>query len=397
MNAFETVKEKSDAHIMPTYARYDVAFVSGKGATLKGTDGKDYIDFGSGIGVNALGHADTGWVKAVTDQAAKTAHLSNLYYNPLQAELSALLCGVTGFGKVFFCNSGAEANEGAIKLARKYSFDKYGGGRSTIVALRNSFHGRTITTLSATGQDVFHNYFFPFTEGFRFVGAGDTDALEREIASGDVCAVMLEAVQGEGGVYPMPADFVAKAAALARANDVLLIFDEVQCGVGRTGKFFGFEHYGVHPDVVTCAKALAGGLPMGAVLCGASLGNVLGPGSHGSTFGGNPMACAGAIEVVGRVSKPEFLCEVAHKGDYIRQKVSAMPGVGEVRGFGLMLGFEAEGVDSAEAAALAVKNGLLILTAKKALRMLPPLVITREETDAGLAILAYVLEKLRRG
>lgn len=391
---FAQTKADYNQYIMNSYGRFDVALASGKGATATGTDGKTYIDFGSGIGVNALGYADEGWVKAVSEQAAKLAHISNLYYSPVQAECAKLLCESSGFSRVFFCNSGAESNEGLIKLARKYSFDKYGKGRSTVICLNNSFHGRTVMTLSATGQDVFHNYFFPFNEGFHFVDANDAEALEAA-AGDDVCAILMEAVQGEGGVYPLDKAFVEKAAQIAAQKDILLCFDEVQCGIGRTGHLFGFEYFGVKPDIVSCAKAIAGGLPMGAVLCGEKCKDVFTPGTHATTFGGTPICCAAAIEVLSRVAKPAFLQNVREKAAYIRAELEKLPGVHSIRGLGLMIGFEIEGVDSKQAAVLASEEGLLILTAKTAMRMLPPLVITKEEMDAGIAILAGVIKRLQ--
>lgn len=390
---FSAVKEKVNKYIINSYSRFDVAIESGKGAKAFGC-GRDYIDFGSGIGVNALGYCDGGWVKAVSDQAAKLSHCSNLYYTPVQGELARLLCEVTGFKSVFFCNSGAEANEGAIKLARKYSFDKYGKGRDKVVTLENSFHGRTVTTLSATGQDVFHNYFFPFTDGFRFAKANDFESVKKACGK-DVCAVLIEPIQGEGGVLPLDAGFVKETAEFCRKNDILLMFDEVQTGIGRTGKFLAHEYFDVKADVVSCAKAIAGGLPMGAVMCRGGLENVLGPGTHASTFGGNPIVCAGAIEVVKRVSDKNFLSGVAKKGDYMRSKISEIEGVRNLRGMGLMIGFEAEGISSGDAAVLAAENGLLILTAKSAIRLLPPLVITKEEIDAGMEILKNTIENLR--
>ena len=395
MTEFEEIKQKQNKYVMNTYSRFDVALISGKGATAKGADGKTYIDFGSGIGVNVLGYADEGWCNAVAQQAMKLAHISNLYYSPLQAELGELICGITGFDKVFFCNSGAEANEGAIKLARKYSFDKYGGGRSTVVTLNNSFHGRTVTTLAATGQEVFHNYFFPFTEGFKLAQPNDIESV-KEAFTADVCAILLEGVQGEGGVYPLDHDFVKKVAELARQKDILLMFDEVQTGIGRTGKFFSYEHFDVSPDVVSCAKALAGGLPMGAVLCTKALSGVLCAGTHATTFGGGPMVSAGAIEVLKRVSDPEFLKSVNEKSNYIKQSLMKIKGVGKIRGLGLMLGFEAEGVDSKAVAVKAAEKGLLILTAKSALRLLPPLVITKDEIDSGISILEQAIEEVRQ-
>ncbi|HEX2938686.1 MAG TPA: aspartate aminotransferase family protein [Ruminiclostridium sp.] len=391
---FSSVKDKVDKYVINSYSRFDVSLESGKGAKAYGA-GKSYIDFGSGIGVNALGYCDDGWVKAVSEQAAKLSHCSNLYYAPIQGQLAELLCTVSGFKSVFFCNSGAEANEGAIKLARKYSFDKYGKGRSTVVTLVNSFHGRTVTTLSATGQDVFHNYFFPFTEGFKFAEANNFESV-KEACTKDVCAVLIEPIQGEGGVLPLETVFVKKIADLCKQNDILLMFDEVQTGIGRTGKFFAHEHFGVEADVVSCAKALAGGLPMGAVLCRGGLEKVLAAGTHATTFGGNPIACAGAVEVVKRVSSDKFLSEVNEKGGYIRERLSKIEGIGEIRGKGLMIGFDIDGLSSKDIAVKAAENGLLILTAKKALRMLPPLTITKEEIDSGLDILEETIKSMKQ-
>lgn len=391
MSQLETIKNTQDQYVMGTYARFDVALDHGHSAAAYDADGKKYIDFGSGIGVNSLGYADEGWAAAVCEQAKKLAHTSNLYYSPVQARLSEQLCKVSGFSKVFFCNSGAEANEGLIKLARKYSFDKYGKGRSTILTLNNSFHGRTVTTLSATGQDKFHNYFFPFTEGFRFIDP-ELSSFKKAL-SDDVCAVLMEAVQGEGGVVPINAEFVREAAKLAAQKDILLLFDEVQCGIARTGKFFGYEHFDVKADAVSCAKGLAGGLPMGAVLCSQKLGGVLSRGDHGTTFGGNPLCCAGAEEVLKRVANEPFYAQVTQKSDYIREKLSNMPKVKNIRGLGLMLAFDIEGVDSGKAAARLAQLGLLILTAKKSLRMLPPLVITKDEIDEGLAVIRRFIDE----
>lgn len=393
MADFQSVKNKVNSNIMNTYSRFDVALESGKGAKAQGC-GKSYIDFGSGIGVNVLGYCDDGWVSAVSQQAAKLSHCSNLYYMPVQGELAELLCKTTGFKAVFFANSGAEANEGIIKLARKYSFDKYGNGRATVITLKNSFHGRTVTTLAATGQDVFHNYFFPFTEGFKFAQANDFESV-KAAATDDVCAVLLESVQGEGGVLPLEKDFVKKVASLCKEKDILFLFDEVQTGIGRTGTFLAYEHFGVKADAVSCAKALAGGLPMGAVLCREGLENVLSAGTHASTFGGNPIVCAGAIEVVKRVSDKEFLKNVNEKADYFRKQLLKIDGINEIRGMGLMMGFEVDGVSSKDIAARAAENGLLVLTAKSAVRLLPPLTITKEEIDCGLAILEKTIKELK--
>ena len=364
----DEIQKQHDAALMPTYGRFPVALASGHGATAIDVEGRAYIDFGSGIGVNALGYCDEGWVRAVQEQAAALQHISNLYYSPVQVQFAAELCAATGMGRVFLCNSGAEANECAIKLARKYSFDKYGKGRSTIVGLENSFHGRTLTTLSATGQDVFHQYFFPFTEGFSFAKAGDLDSLKDKL-DGSVCAVLLECVQGEGGVVALDKAYVQAVQALCRERDVLLLVDEVQTGAGRTGTFLACEQLGLQPDVVTMAKGLGGGLPIGACLCTQALGGVMSAGMHGSTFGGNPVACAAGRYMLSRLTQPAFLEEVARKGAAIRQRLAAV-------------------------AEDCLQNGLLILTAKTLLRLLPPLNITREELDKGLSILESVLERI---
>lgn len=388
---FDDIKNDEQQYMMHTYGRFPTALVSGKGASVKDTQGKEYIDFTSGIGVNSLGYCDDGWVKAVSTQAATLQHISNLYYSPLQTELSKMLCQLTGMSKVFLCNSGAEANECAIKLARKYSYDKYGEGRQKILTLVNSFHGRTVTTLAATGQDVFHNYFFPFTGGFDYVTANDIDSLS-EKTDDEVCAIFVELIQGEGGVMPLEPDFVKAVSEICQKKDILFLVDEVQTGVSRTGALYCYENYGVKPDAITSAKGLGGGLPIGACLCGEKLAGVLTPGTHGTTFGGNPVACAGAIEVISRVSAPGFNDEVKKKGEYIREKLSAMPNVKEIRGMGMMIGIVTEKNNAKEIATKCVENGLLILTAKELLRLLPPLTISYEEIDKGLNILKTVME-----
>ncbi len=388
---FEEIKDKEQKYMMHTYGRFQTALVSGKGASAKGADGKDYIDFTSGIGVNSLGYCDEGWVKAVTSQAAAIQHISNLYYSPLQVKVAEKLCSLTGMDKVFLCNSGAEANECAIKIARKYSYDKYGIGRQKILTLVNSFHGRTVTTLAATGQDVFHNFFFPFTEGFEYVTANDTDDFKAHI-SDEICAVFIELIQGEGGVMPLSEEFVSEIAKVCSEKDILLMIDEVQTGVARTGTFYCYEQYGIKPDVVTSAKGLGGGLPIGACLCNEKLSSVMTPGTHGTTFGGNPIACAAANEVLSRVATNEFLADVCKKGEYFREKLSAMPNVKEIRGKGMMIGIVTEKDNAKEIAAKCVDAGLLILTAKNLLRLLPPLTITYDEIDKGLKILQSVME-----
>ncbi len=389
---FEEIRNDEQQYMMHAYGRFQTALVSGKGAVAKDVDGKEYVDFTSGIGVNCLGYCDDGWVKAVSEQVATLQHISNLYYSPLQTEVSKKLCALTGFDKVFLCNSGAEANECAIKIARKYSFDKYGKGRQKIVTLVNSFHGRTVTTLAATGQDVFHNFFFPFTEGFEYAEANNIDSVKKCIDN-EVCAVFIELIQGEGGVMPLDKEFVNEIEKICKEKDILLMIDEVQTGISRTGAFYCYQNYGIQPDVITSAKGLAGGLPMGACLCVEKLADVLGAGTHGTTFGGNPIACAGAKEVLSRVAEEDFLKEVNAKGEYIREKLQTMANVSEVRGMGMMIGIVTEKDNAKEIAKKCVENGLLILTAKNLLRLLPPLNITYEEIDRGLNILKKVMEE----
>lgn len=388
---FEEIKNDEHQYMMHTYGRFDAALVSGKGAVAKDVNGKEYIDFTSGIGVNSLGYCDDGWVKAVSNQAATIQHISNLYYSPLQTEVSKKLCELTGLDKVFLCNSGAEANECAIKLARKYSFDKYGSGRQKIVTLVNSFHGRTVTTLAATGQNVFHNFFFPFTEGFEYAKANDIDDFKSHIKD-DICAVFVELIQGEGGVMPLTKEFVNEIVKVCKEKDLLLMIDEVQTGISRTGAFYCYQNYGIHPDIVTSAKGLGGGLPIGACLCDKKLEDVMSAGTHGTTFGGNPIACAAAKEVLSRVAKPEFLAEVQKKGDYFRDKLSKIGNVKEIRGMGMMIGIVTEKDNAKEIAKKCVENGLLVLTAKNLIRLLPPLTITYEEIDKGLKIFKNVME-----
>lgn len=377
-------------YVAKAYNRFDVVLTRGKGATLYDENDKKYIDFGAGIGVNAFGCADEKWINAVEEQLGKVQHTSNLYYTEPCARLAKLLCEKSGMKKVFFGNSGAEANEGAIKFARKYSFDKYGEGRSTIITLQNSFHGRTITTLAATGQDSFHTVFGPFTQGFKYCPANDIEAL-RNMATDDVCAIMFECVQGEGGVNNLDMDFVNAAADIAKEKDILLVVDEVQTGNGRTGRYFAYQNFGITPDIVTTAKGLGGGLPIGAVLFGEKLKDTVAPGTHGSTFGGNPVVAAGACSIVERIDD-EFLEKVREKSEYIRSFLAKVNGVKSVTGMGLMLGVEIE-KNAAETAKECLAEGLLVLTAKTKIRLLPPLNISEEELTQGLNILKGVLEK----
>ena len=381
-------------YTMQTYGRFDVDIDHGKGATLWDLAGKAYIDFTAGIGVCSIGYGNEKWAEAILDQATRLGHVSNLFYTQPYAKLAETLCRRSGMAAAFFGNSGAEGNEGLIKLARKYSFDKYGKGRGTILTLKNSFHGRTAATLAATGQEVFHNYFHPFPDGFRYAQAGSMDALQ-EVAGHDVCAVLLELVQGEGGVYPMDQDYVHDLAVLCAERDWLLLVDEVQTGIGRTGTLFAFQQYGIIPDGVSFAKGIAGGLPMGGFLVNERCRDVLGPGTHASTFGGNPV-CAAAAQVVLDTLDEDALAAVREKGRYLRASIEAMglPPLGATRGLGLMIGVEVkEGWTNKDLAARLIQNGLLVLTAGPALRLLPPLTISREEMDRGLAIMRETLGK----
>ncbi|MBR5437735.1 MAG: aspartate aminotransferase family protein [Clostridia bacterium] len=386
MSKFECIEAADKQYVANTYGRFPVAIEKGKNATCYDFDGKEYIDFSSGIGVNSLGFCDEGWVEAVIKQLNTLQHISNLYYTKPCTDAARVLCERTGMKKVFFSNSGAESNEGAIKCARKYSFEKYGQGRNKVITLVNSFHGRTVTTLSATGQDVFHKYFFPFTEGFEFVPANDIEELKQQL-DGTVCAVMVELIQGEGGVMPLDTDYVKEVEAICNEYDLVFIVDEVQTGVGRTGELFAFQHYGVAPDIVTTAKGLGGGLPIGCIMFGEKTENVFGPGDHATTFGGNPVATAGAEYILERLDDG-FLSQVKVKGEYMRKKIMAMPHVEGIDGLGLMMGIRVDdSVKSADVVKKAIEKGTLILTAKAKVRLLPPLTITYEEIDKGLKAL----------
>ncbi len=392
MNETE-IKNLDGEYIASTYGRLPLCPAYGKNATLTDVQGKEYIDFTAGIGVNSLGIAPQEWIKAVTDQLGKIQHISNYYYSAPSAVLAEKIVKSSKMKKVIFSNSGGEANEAAIKTARKYSFDKYGKGRSKIITLIDSFHGRTITTLSATGQEVFHNYFFPFTDGFEYLRAGETETLKKLLSDSSVCAVMCEVIQGEGGVNVIDTEFLSEVRKLCDENDILLIFDEVQTGIARTGSLYAFENIGVKPDIFTLAKGLGAGLPIGCCVLGEKCADVFHPGDHGSTFGGNPAVCAGACVVMDTVSKPEFLASVAEKGKYIVSEISAMklPAVVEIRGKGLMIGVKVNGSHK-ELAKKCLAEGLMVLTAgKDVLRFLPPLTITYEEIDKGLSILKKVL------
>ena len=387
-----TTQEKLSSSVMGTYGRFPVVLEEGKDNTCCDENGKSYIDFGSGIGTSSLGYCNDAWTEAVCTQAKKLQHTSNLYYTKVQADCAEAICKATGYSKLFYCNSGAESNECAIKLARKYSFDKYGKGRHTIITLVNSFHGRTMCTLSATGQDVFHNYFFPFVEGFRYAEANNIDDLKSKIDD-TVCAVMMEYVQGEGGVNALSQEFVDAVYEICGEKDILVIADEVQTGVGRTGTLLAGEQFGHKADVTTLAKGIAGGLPMGACLANEKCAEVLDKGSHGSTFGGNPVCCAAAMAVLETVTAEGFLSEVKAKAEYIREKLSAIKGVKSVSGLGLMIGVELEEKAALDVVNAALEKGLLVLTAKTKVRLLPPLNITYDEIDKGLEILQSVIEE----
>ncbi len=391
MNTEKTIKRDNE-FILHTYGRSQVVLAKGAGMTATDADGKEYLDFTSGIGVNSLGYCHPAWVKAVADQAATLQHTSNLYYTAPDGKLAKKLCRRTGLDAVFFGNSGAEANEGAIKCARKYSVDTYGESRSKVITLVNSFHGRTLATLTATGQDVFHHDFGPFPGNFDYVPAGDFDAL-KQAADENTCAVMMELVQGEGGVVALDADYVAKVAAFCKERDILVIVDEVQTGVGRTGKFLACEHFGLKPDIITLAKGLGGGLPIGAVMMNRKVAAHMQPGSHGSTFGGNPVCCAGALAVM-ETMDDAFMANVNARAAQLRAGLAKLPHVQEVSGLGLMVGIAFDGsIKAADVRAACEKEGLLVLTAKTRLRLLPPLILTAEDVDAALDTLRKVLEK----
>ena len=384
--------EQFDSHVMQTYDRLPLVMESGSGRTCTDEDGKRYLDFGSGIGTNSLGYCDPAWADAVCAQVRSMQHTSNYYYTKVQADFAERLCRITGYKRVFFGNSGAEANECAIKLARKYSFDKYGAGRNVIITLRNSFHGRTMATLSATGQDCFHNYFFPFPEGFVYAEANDIDDLLKKMHN-NVCAVMLEYIQGEGGVVPLDNKYVDQLYDFCAKRDVLVIADEVQTGVGRTGTFLAGEQYAKKADITTLAKGLGGGLPIGACLANGKCADVLTKGMHGSTFGGNPVVCAGGLAVLEQVAKPDFLAQVLAKGAHIRAALRDCEEVTEITGLGLMLGLTLKTKQAADVKQAAFRRGLLVLTAKDKVRLLPPLNITIGELDSGLAILKECLSQ----
>lgn len=380
-NIFEIDKE----YVANTYARFPLQLVSGKGSLLYDNDGKEYIDLGTGIAVNTFGVADEEWANVVSAQAAKLSHVSNLYYSQPCATLAEKLCKRTGMKKVFFSNSGAEANECAIKTARKYAQDKKGMEYFNIITLKNSFHGRTVTTLAATGQDVFHTMFNPLTNGFLYADANDIETVKALVNANKCAAIMFEIVQGEGGVMPLDVEFVKQLAEIAEKEDILLIADEVQIGNGRSGKLYGYMNYGITPDIVTTAKGLAGGLPLGATLFGEKTENVLTSGTHGSTFGGNPICCAGAINVLDRIDD-ELLDGVQKRSKIILDTLTGAEGIKAISGMGLMLGIETE-KDAGDVVAECMKNGVLVLKAKNKVRLLPSLNIPIELLTKALEVL----------
>lgn len=377
-------------YIANTYDRYDPVLVSGQGSIVFDDAGRRYIDMGTGIAVNAFGVADPVWAAAVAEQAGRIQHACNKYYTGPQALLAERLCARTGMRKVFFGNSGAEANECALKVARKYGSDRYGTARPNIITLENSFHGRTIATLAATGQAVMHQHFGPFPDGFRYAPAGDVAALER-LFDGTVCGMLIELVQGEGGVNVLDPGYVRAVERLCRENDALFMIDEVQTGNGRTGTLYAYQGYGVEPDVVTTAKGLAGGLPIGATLLGARAADVLKSGDHGSTFGGNPVCAAAALSILDRIDEA-LLADVRKKGAYLKETLSAAAGVKSVTGLGLMLGVEAE-KPAADIVRRCMERGVLALTAKNKVRLLPALNIPFELLAEAAEIIKGVIEE----
>ena len=380
-----SIIELDNKYVAGTYKRFPVEIASGKGSILTGTDGKKYTDLGSGIGVTAFGISDDAWKSAVIAQLDMVQHTSNLYYTEPCAKLAELLCEKTGMKKVFFSNSGAEANECAIKVARKYSAEKKGADCFTIVTMKNSFHGRTLTTLAATGQDHFHELFNPLTPGFVSVSVGDISELENVLASTKVAGIMLECIQGEGGVLPVPEEYIKKIREITEDQDIPFIIDEVQTGNGRTGKLYAYMNFGIVPDIVSTAKGLGGGLPLGATLICEKMQNVLGFGDHGSTFGGNPVCCAGAISVIERLDE-EFLKQVSEKSRYIFDTLSNARGVESVSGMGLMIGIKTE-KPAAEVVAKCIENGVLCLTAKDKVRLLPALNIPMDVLEAAVKVI----------
>lgn len=388
MNLFE----KANECLMHTYAPLPIIITHGEGSCLFDENNKKYIDFTSGIGVSSVGYNNKKLNEAILNQLNSFAHLSNIFLSTPTVKLANKLTTISKMSKVFFSNSGAEANEGALKLAKKYSYMKYGGKKNKILSLKYSFHGRTLATLTATGQDKFHKYFDPFPDGYDYVTPNSIEDFKEKLTD-DVCAIIMEAIQGEGGVNLLNSNFVQEVCNVCKEKDVLIIFDEVQCGLGRTGHIFCFQEFGVEADIITLAKGLGGGLPIGAILCNEKLSNTFTPGDHGSTFGGNPVVCAGALAVLDQICNDELLSSVQAKGKFIRQTLtkSKLPLVKNIRGLGLMIGIEVS-CSPDEIQKKALEKGLLILTAgKNVVRLLPPLTISEIEIKKGLAILLKCL------
>ena len=384
----DILQQQDKEYIAGTYARFPLTIEGGKGSVVWDDAGKIYTDLSSGIAVNTFGIADDEWIKTITEQAGKIQHMSNLYYTEPCVKLAQMLCDRTGMKKVFFSNSGAEANECAIKAARKYAAEKHGADCYNIVTLKNSFHGRTITTLAATGQDVFHKDFLPLTEGFIYVEPNDIEKIEKVLFENRCAAVMLEVVQGEGGVMPLDKDYLQSLEKICRERDILLICDEVQTGNGRSGKLYSYMNYGIFPDIVSTAKGLAGGLPLGATLFSEKTKDVLTPGSHGSTFGGNPICCAGAINILSRLDE-KTLAGVRKRSKYIFSELSGAPGIKEVSGLGLMIGIKTER-DASEVINACIKKGVLVIKAKDKVRLLPALNIPMELLEQAVGVIKEV-------
>lgn len=383
-----TIKEIDKKYVANTYARFPVAITSGQGAILSDDEGKDYIDMGSGIGVNIFGASDKQWLEAVREQLAKLQHTSNLYYTEPCARLAEILCSRTGMKKVFFSNSGAEANECAIKVARKYAQEKKGDGYFNIITVEGSFHGRTITTLAATGQDIFHQDFLPLTPGFVYTKANDINDLLVKVKENKIAAIMFETIQGEGGVVPLDNDFIQEMVKIAQEEDILLIVDEVQTGNGRCGSLYSYMDLGLNPDIVTTAKGLGGGLPIGATMLGDKVKDVLTPGSHGSTYGGNPVACAGAINVINRLDE-KLLAGVREKADYIKAELEGVEGILSLTGKGLLIGIETT-KEAQRVVSECREKGVLLLTAKHKVRLLPPLTISFDQLSEAINVIKEV-------
>ena len=381
----ENIMSIDQAYVAGTYGRFPVQLVSGKGCTVTDVDGKEYIDLTSGIGVTAFGHSDEIWQQAVEAQLGTLQHVSNLYYTIPCAKLAQLLCEKTGMKKVFFANSGAEANECAIKVARKYSAEKKGAEYYNIITLKNSFHGRTLTTLAATGQEHYHELFQPLTPGFIHVDAGDIEQLEETVKNNPTAGIMMEIVQGEGGVIALDGAYVAAVAKLTKEQDIPLMIDEVQTGNGRTGKLYAYMHYGIQPDIVSTAKGLGGGLPIGACMMGEKVCDVLKPGDHGSTYGGNPVTCAGALSVISRLDE-NFLQQVQEKSDFVFSALRGADGIEAVTGLGLMIGIKTV-KPVKDVLSACMENGILCLTAKDKLRLLPALNITMEQLAKAVEVI----------